>query len=135
MAAWSAASSTSGPRPAPHAYDVALYMNFQDYRQYQNCENTYLGTLSHYDALSNIVTHNRDTEMDIYLVCVPASYLNAETKWGQGFGISCRPIMPTSTKVFLSKTIQAETPEFLQDLRVSKEDIQLLKRYNMLSVM
>lgn len=44
-------------------------------------------------------------------------------------------IMPTSTKVFLSKTIQPETPEFLQDLHVSKEDIQLLKRYNMLSVM
>ena len=35
-------------------------MNFQDYQQYRNCENTYLGTLSHYDALSNIVTHNQD---------------------------------------------------------------------------
>lgn len=73
--------------------------------------------------------------MDIYLVCVPASYLNAETKRGQDFGISCRPIMPTSNKVFLSKTIQPETPEFLQDLHVSREDIQMLKRYNMLSVM
>ena len=38
-----------------NAYDIALYMNFQDYQQYRNCENTYLGTLSHYDALSNIV--------------------------------------------------------------------------------
>ena len=122
-------------KAGPHTYDVALYMNFQDYQQYQNCENTYLGTLSHYDALSNIITRNRDTEMDIYLVCVPASYLNAETKWGQDFGISCRPIMPTSNKVFLSKTIQPETPEFLQDLHVSREDIQMLKRYNMLSVM
>lgn len=122
-------------KSGPRAYDVALYMNFQDYNQYQNCENTYLGTLSHYDALSNIVTRNRDTEMDIYLVSVPASYLNAETKWGQDFGISCRPIMPTSNKVFLSKTVQAETPEFLQDLHVSREDIQMLKRYNMLSVM
>ena len=81
------------------------------------------------------VTHNQDTEMDVYLLCLPASYLNAGTKWGLGFGISCRPIMPTSTKVFLSKTIQPETPEFLQDLRISREDIQLLKRYNMLSVM
>lgn len=118
-----------------NAYDVALYMNFQDYQQYRNCENTYLGTLSHYDALSNIVTHNQDTEMDVYLLCLPASYLNAGTKWGLGFGISCRPIMPTSTKVFLSKSIQPETPEFLQDLRISREDVQLLKRYNMLSVM
>lgn len=47
-------------------------MNFQDYQQYRNCENTYLGTLSHYDALSNIVTHNQDTEMDsISSVCPP----------------------------------------------------------------
>lgn len=65
-----------------NAYDIALYMNFQDYQQYRNCENTYLGTLSHYDALSNIVTHNQDTEMDVYLLCLPASYLNAGTKWG-----------------------------------------------------
>ncbi len=62
------------------AYDVALYMNFQDYQQYRNCENTYWGTLSHYDALSNIVTHNQDTEMDVYLLCLPVSYLNAGTK-------------------------------------------------------
>ena len=117
------------------AYDVALYMNFQDYQQYRNCENTYLGTLSHYDALSNIVTHNQNTEMDVYLLCLPASYLNAGTKWGLGFGISCRPIMPTSAKVFLFKAIQPETQEFLQDLRISRENIQLLKRYNMLSVM
>ena len=91
-------------------------MNFQDYQQYRNCENTYWGTLSHYDALSNIVTHNQTEEMD-------------------SISSACRPIMPTSAKVFLSKAIQPETPEFLQDLRISREDIQLLKRCNMLSVM
>ena len=53
--------------------------------------------------------------------------------WALRMMLEC--IRPTSTKVFLSKTIQPETPEFLQDLHVSKEDIQLLKRYNMLSVM
>lgn len=25
-------------KAGPHTYDVALYMNFQDYQQYQNCE-------------------------------------------------------------------------------------------------
>jgi len=120
---------------SPGVYDVTMYMNFEDYDEYQNCENTYTGTLSHYDALSNIVMKNKDTDMDIYLVCVPASYLNSETKWGQDFGISCRPIMPTSNKVFISKGIQKETAEFVQDLHVSKEDISMLKRYNMLSVL
>ena len=47
-------------------------MNFQDYQQHRNCENTYWGTLSHYDALSNIVTHNQTEEMDsISSVCPP----------------------------------------------------------------
>lgn len=46
-----------------------------------------------------------------------------------------RPLMPTSTKVLLSKTIQEETAEFEKSLRLSKEDIRLMKLYNMLTIM
>lgn len=45
-----------------------------------------------------------------------------------------RPLMPTSTKVLLSKTIQEETAEFEKSLRLSKEDIRLMKLYNMLTI-
>ena len=118
-----------------NVYDVAMFMNFEDYDEYQNCEITYLGTLQHHGAVSNMILQNPDSEMDIYLVCVPAPYLNADTKWGQDFGISGRPIMPTSNKVFLSKHIMKEDAEFIKDLHVSKEDIRILKQYNMLSVL
>lgn len=43
--------------------------------------------------------------------------------------------MPTSIKVLLSKTIQKETPEFEKALRLSKEDIRLMKQYDMLTVL
>jgi len=119
----------------PGVYDAMLYMNFADYDHYRNCEITYTGTLSHFDAISNLVVQNPDSAMDIYLISIPSTYLNAESKWGQDFGISGRPIMPTSNKVFISKTIQKETSEFIRDLHVSKEDIRLLKQYNMLVVL
>ena len=61
--------------------------------------------------------------------------MNAPVKWGLAFGISSRPLMPTSTKVLLSKTIQKETPELEKNLRLSKEDIRLMKMYNMLTVL
>lgn len=116
-------------------YEISIYMNFQDYEQYHNCETTYVGTLTHHDALSNITAYNRDSEMDIYALCIPASYLNSETKWGLGFGISSRPVMPTAAKLLLSKKIQPETADFLQNLHISREDIQLLRHYNMLTIL
>ena len=60
--------------------------------------------------------------------------MNTTTKWALAYGISSRPLMPTSTKVLLSKTIQQETPEFKKSLRLSKEDFRLMKLYNMLTV-
>ena len=55
---------------------------------------------------------NQNMEMDRYQIGVPSPYMNTTTKWALAYGISSRPLMPTSTKVLLSKTIQQETPEF-----------------------
>lgn len=115
-------------------FEVRLYMNIESYDNYWRCENTYMGILKHYDALSHILMENRDTEMDPYTLCIPASYLDADYKWGLDFGVSSRPLMPTSAKVLISKNIQDETKEFIEKLKVSKEDIRLLKQYNMFCI-
>lgn len=119
----------------PGVFHVQLYMNVKDYRHYTVCENFYEGALTHYDALSMMVLQNQDMEMDRYQIGIPSPYMNAPTKWALAYGISSRPLMPTSTKVLLSKTIQEETPEFEKSLRISKEDIRLMKLYNMLTIM
>ena len=62
------------------------------------------------------------------------SYLDSDTKWGLFNGFSSRPMMPIAIKMLLSKTRLKEDEELVRQLKVSKEDVRLLKLYNMLSV-
>lgn len=111
-----------------------MYMNYKDFQNYQNCENTYYGYIEHYDAMTHITLTNQDTPMEKASVQVLASYLDSDTKWGLFNGFSSRPMMPIAIKMLLSKTRLKEDEELIRQLKVSKEDVRLLKLYNMLSV-
>ncbi len=115
-------------------YKIMMYMNFKDYNTYQHCENTYWGYIEHYDALTNIILTNQDTPMEKARVQILASYLDSDTKWGLFNGFSSRPMMPIAVKMLFSKKRLAEDAELIRQLKVSREDIRLLKLYNMLSV-
>ena len=111
-----------------------MYMNFRDYAHYEDCENTYWGYIKHFDALSRISLTNQDTPMEQASVQVLASYLDSQTKWGLFTGFSSRPMMPIATKILLSKQVLKEDEGFLKSLKISREDIRILKLYNMLSI-
>lgn len=115
-------------------YKIMMYMNFKDYSNYQNCENTYWGYIEHYDALTNILMRNQDTPMEQVTASILASFLDSDTKWGLFFGISSRPMMPIAVKMLFSKKILKEDEALIKQLKISKEDIRLLKLYNMISV-
>lgn len=87
-------------------FHIHMYMNVKDYKYYQLCENVYDGLMIHFDTLSLLIMQNQDMEMDHYQIGIPSPYMNVPVKWGLAFGISSRPLMPTSTKVLFSKTIQ-----------------------------
>ena len=111
-----------------------MYMNFKDYNHYQNCETTYWGYIDHYDALTHISLTNQDTPMEKASVQILASYLASPTKWGLFNGFSSRPMMPIAIKMLFAKQPLQKNEELVRSLKVSKEDIRLLKLYNMLSV-
>lgn len=115
-------------------YKIMMYMNIKDFKNYQNCENTYWGYIEHYDALTHISLTNHDTPMEKASAQILASYLDSDTKWGLFNGFSSRPMMPIAIKMLFSKTRLKEDTELIQRLKVSKEDIRMLKLYNMLSV-
>lgn len=115
-------------------YKVMMYMNFKDYHSYQNCENTYWGYIEHYDALTNISLTNQDSPIEKASVQILASYLTSDTKWGLFNGFSSRPMMPIAVKMLFSKEVLKEDTALIQELKVSKDDIRLLKLYNMLVV-
>ena len=68
-------------------------------------------------------------------VQILASYLNSDTKWGLWNGFSTRPMMPIAMKMLFSRTRLREDEALIKRLKVSREDIRLLKLYNMLSVL
>lgn len=118
---------------AESRYKIMMYMNIKDYDNYQNCENTYSGYIEHYDAMTNMFMTNMDTPMEKVTVSILASFLDSDTKWGLFFGISSRPMMPIAIKMFFSKKRLKEDETLIKQLKVSREDIRLLKLYNMFS--
>lgn len=116
-----------------NTYKVLMYMNYEDVKNYQICENTYTGIIEHYDAKSNILLTNRDTPMEKASIQILASYLDVETKWGLWTGFSSRPMMPVSFKMLFSKRELKVNKDLEEYLKISREDIRFLKLYNMLS--
>lgn len=118
----------------PNQYKIMMYMNFEDYDNYQVCETTYYGYISHFDAVTNISLTNQHSPMEEASAQILASYLDADTKWGLWRGFSSRPMMPIATKMLFSRHRLDENAELAKALKISREDIRLLKLYNMLSV-
>ena len=116
-------------------YKIMMYMNFKDYETYKQCENTYFGYIKHYDAMTYISLTNKDTPMEQASVQILASYLDSEAKWGLFNGFSSRPMMPIAIKMLFSKNKLEEEKELIKKLKVSKDDIRMLKLYNMFSAM
>lgn len=111
--------------------EVLMYMNVKDLARYQICESTFRGTLTHYEAFSAMLFENNDMPMDKYQIGIPQPYMDDDRKWVLTYGVSCRPLMPSAAKRLLSKTPLSIDKALVQELMISKEDIRLMKHYNM----
>ena len=65
---------------------------------------------------------------------VLAPYLDAERKWALWTGLSSRPMMPVAAKMLLAKHPLTADGALAKELKISKEDLRVLKLYNMLAV-
>lgn len=115
-------------------FNIMLYMNYENFDKYQICENIYHGTIEHFDAVTNIHLTNQDTPMERASIQILASYLDASTKWGLWTGLSSRPMMPVATKMLYTRERLVEDQQLIETLKISKEDIRLMKLFNMFSV-
>ena len=111
--------------------EVLMYRNIKDLSHYRICESSYRGILSHYEAFSAMLFENNDMPMDKYQIGIPQPYMDDDQKWVLTYGISCRPLMPSAAKRLLSKTPLSIDKTLVQELVISKEDIRLMKHYNM----
>lgn len=122
------------PQLDTNRYKTMLYMNVRDFKNYQECENTYWGYTEHYDTLTAIVLKNQATPLENITINILASFVESNKKWGLWSGVSFRPFMPIALKMLFSKIPLAENQELINELKISKEDIRIMKIYNMLAV-
>ena len=118
-----------------HRYKIMAYINFTDFDSYQNCGTAFWGYMEHYDAITNVILTNQDSPMEKAHGQILATYMNSDTKWGLFTGLSARPMMPVALKMLFSKKRLTEDEALVQLLKVTKEDIRLMKLYNMMTVL
>ncbi|WP_246542790.1 helix-turn-helix domain-containing protein [Fusibacter paucivorans] len=115
-------------------FKTMLYMNIKNFEEYLICENTYFGVTEHYDTLSKMILTNQATPIESITISMMGTFADANHRWGLMSGISFRPFMPIALKMYITKAIQKETPEFIRSLKITKEDYRYMKIYNMFSV-
>ena len=115
-------------------YKLIMYMNYKNLDRYQQCENTYIGYIKHFDALSIIEVVHQTNPMEHGSVQILASFMDSEVKWGLWNGISSRPLMPVACKMLFAQKPLKEDVELEEMLKISKDDIRVMKMYNFFSV-
>ena len=118
-----------------HRYKIMMYMNFADFDSYQNCATSCWGYMEHYDAITNITLTNQASPMERAFGQVLATFTTADTIWGLFTGLSARPMMPVAIKMLFSKKRLPMDESLMRRLKVTKEDIRLMKHYNMMTVL
>lgn len=118
----------------PPRLKTVLYMNVKSYENYEDCENTYVGHMEHYDVLTTIILENQATPVEKIIINILASFMDSQKKWGLMAGVSFRPFMPIALKMLFSREPLPEGQELVSQLKISKEDIRIMKMYNMLAV-
>lgn len=118
-----------------HRYKIMAYFHFEDFASYQNCETSYWGYMEHYDALTNISLTNQSSPMEKCNCQILETYVNTDTRWGLFATLSCRPMMPVAIKMLFSKKRLPMDESLMRRLKVTKEDVRLMKHYNMMTVL
>lgn len=120
--------------PTVPKYKTIFYMNVKSFEEYESCENTYIGYTEHYDSLSIMFLKNQATPIEKLTIKILAPFLETNRKWGLMCGVSFRPLMPIALKILISKDILIEDNALISDLQITKEDIRLMKIFNMFCV-
>jgi transcriptional regulator with XRE-family HTH domain len=122
------------PQADQPKFKTVFYMNVKNYSNYEDCENTYWGYMEHYDVLTTMTLINQATPVEKIMINILASFMDSDKKWGLMASVSFRPFMPVASKMLFTKTPLAETQELINELKISKEDIRIMKMYNMMAI-
>lgn len=115
-------------------YESTLYMYLKTPEDYQECEHLYFGEFKPFDTISHFCFENQVNNMEQLTISVINPLNNASHMIGLLSGISGRLLLPSATKVLLSKHPQHINDQLVEQLVFTKEEIKMLKSMNLLAV-
>lgn len=110
---------------------VTLFYNIPSFDKYDKCRALYYGMVYEHDFVTNYSLQNQSNEMESIFMCTIKPFELSERRIGLLSGISARNLLPASCKFVLADSILKEDDELKSTLMLSKEDLRLIKRFNM----
>lgn len=110
---------------------VTMFYNIPSFDSMHKCKSLYYGTIYEHDYLTNYSMQNQVNEMESVFMCTVKSFELSEHRIGLISGISSRNMLPICAKFVLTDKPVEEDDELKSMLMLSKEDLRLIKRFNM----
>lgn len=117
--------------------DATLYMDVASFSDYSNCKYFYNGSFYSADTVYHFIFSNPFNRAMRVNICFANPYtsqhLDDSKQSGCGvlLGLSIKPFGSFASKVLISKNIQHEDETLLEQLKLSRDDMKNLKKYNL----
>ena len=115
-------------------FSANMYASLEDLSNYYQCKLLYHGTMRKGDTFINFNFENQNNKVERMFMYAINSFNNGGRMEGLCCCLSTQPILPACFKFLMVSDILEETDDLKEKLKVSKEDIRLLKKMNMFVV-
>lgn len=115
--------------------EVTLYNDLDSFSAPDLCKNLYSGTMEAFDTITHIHLANQMNRAEKMYICLLNPLQNRAPAIGMMSGIGSAPFFaPAAVKILIAKTPMTEDDRLAQSIKLSKEDLHLLRECNMMVI-
>ncbi|MBQ3724648.1 MAG: helix-turn-helix transcriptional regulator [Oscillospiraceae bacterium] len=115
--------------------EVTLYNDLDSFGAPDLCKSLYSGLLDAFDTITHIHLANQMNRAEKIYICLMNPLQNRAPAIGMMSGIGSAPFFaPASVKILIAKAPMTDDNTLLQSIKLSKEDLQLLRHCNMMVI-
>jgi transcriptional regulator with XRE-family HTH domain len=114
--------------------EAYLHYHMDDFTRPERCKGFYAGDLSAANPYMNFAFQNKNNDIESLFIVAKKTFNDSSILCGLLTAISFSTFQPISYKVILSEHELAQNDVLFRRLRIGKEDISLIRHYNVLAL-
>ncbi len=118
----------------PNVYKVQFFNNVQSLDDPGSCSGLYTGEYVKEGVLGTYLLKNRSSQYEYVMISCINSLVNPNQQLGLMSGLSNYTMLPVSLKVLISRTKLTDTAALKEALILSRQDFQMMKQKNCLTI-